>query len=75
VRLLPGDTGVTKHLVKTTRPRLVPLDCGYAVDVAGLTLVLKRRGDGWTIIIDDAAELTYRCDENDMCHIAIEKAA
>jgi hypothetical protein len=55
--------------------RIVELDDGFAVDVAGLTMVVKRRGDGWTIIIDDAAELTYRCDENDMCHIAIEKAA
>jgi hypothetical protein len=66
---------MTKHRVKTARPRVVPIDCGYAIDIPDLTLVLKRRGDGWTIIIDDAAELTYRCDENDMCHIAIEKAA
>jgi hypothetical protein len=62
-----------QHQVKTTRPRIVPLDCGYAVDVDDLTLVLKRDGDRWVITIDDAAQVAYWCDADDICHVVIER--
>jgi hypothetical protein len=63
---------MTKHRVKTARPRIVPLDVGYAVDVDGLTLLLKRDGDRWVITIDDAAQLAYWVDPAGFCHVTIE---
>jgi hypothetical protein len=67
------DANMAKHLVKTARPRIVPLDCGYAVDVDGLTLVIKRDGDRWLITIDDAAQLAYWCDPAGVCHLTVER--
>jgi hypothetical protein len=58
--------------VKTARPRIVSLDCGYAVDVDGLTMVLKRADDRWLITIDDAAQLAYWVDPAGFCHVTIE---
>jgi hypothetical protein len=58
--------------VKTRLPRLVELDCGYAVDVDGLTMVIKRDGARWLITIDDAAQLAYWCDDAGVCHLTVE---
>jgi hypothetical protein len=65
-----------KALLKAP-PRVVPLDDGrFAVDLADLTIVVKRDGDRqWSINLDDGVQLSYSRDHNDVCHIAIEKAA
>ena len=61
--------------LKTRMPRVVPLDDGrFAVDLAGLTLVVKRDGErSWLIDLDDGVLLSYRRDENDLCHVTIER--
>jgi hypothetical protein len=64
---------MVRQLVKAARPRIVSLDCGYAVDVDGLMLVLKRRGDGWAITVDDGVTIACWRDENDLCHVTIER--
>jgi hypothetical protein len=54
--------------------RVVPLDDGrFAVDVDGLTILLKRNANGWLIDIDDGVMIGYRRDADDICHVTIER--
>jgi hypothetical protein len=66
---------VKEQLLKAGLPRLSTIcDGRYAVDFEdGVTVLLKHDNGRLLIDVEDGIRLAYWRDENDLCHVTIER--